>query len=146
MRTSILALAAFALLAGAVSISCSSSSKKVDDAQNSIREARQDLDAANKEFLADMENFRVEMVAKIDANDKRIAELKANMVNEKKTAQADYKKKIDDLEKRNRALKAKIDGYEGEGKENWENFKAEFNHDMDQFGQAFKDIGVRNTK
>jgi TolA-binding protein len=86
------------------------------------------------------------MVAKIDANDKRIAELKANMVNEKKTAQADYKKKIDDLEKRNRALKAKIDGYEGEGKENWENFKAEFNHDMDQFGQAFKDIGVRNTK
>ena len=146
MRKSILALAAFALLAGAVSTSCNSSSKQVDDAQNSVKEARQDLDAANKEYLVEIENFRIEMAARIDANDKRIAELKANISHEKKEVRADYKKRIDALEKKNRDLKKKMEVYNDNGRENWEIFKAEFNHDMDQLGQAFKDIGVRNTK
>ena len=146
MRKSILALAAFALMAGAMSTSCNSSSQKVDDAQNSVKEARQDLDAANKEYLAEIENFRVEMAARIDANDKRIAELKANLVHEKKEARADYKKRIDALEQKNRDLKKEMDEYKATGRENWEIFKTEFNHDMDQLGQAFKDIGVRNTK
>ena len=146
MRKSILALAAFTLLAGAVSTSCNSSSKQVDDAQNSVKEARQDLDAANKEYLAEIENFRIEMAARIDANDKRIAELKANISHERKEVRADYKNRIDALEKKNRDLKKKMEVYNDNGRENWEIFKAEFNHDMDQLGQAFKDVGVRNTK
>lgn len=146
MRKSILALAACTFLAGIILTSCNSSSKKVGEAQDAVIEARQDLDAARKEYLADIENFRKETASRIAANDRRIAELKANIAHEKSEARADYKKKIADLEQKNRDMKKALDEYKEEGKENWERFKAEFNHDMDELGQAFKDIGIRNTK
>ena len=33
-----------------------------------------------------------------------------------------------------------------ESKEDWEKFKVEFNHDMEELGNAFKDLTVKNTK
>ena len=39
-----------------------------------------------------------------------------------------------------------MDEYKADGKENWEKFKAEFNHDMDGLGSAFKDLTVKNVK
>ena len=39
-----------------------------------------------------------------------------------------------------------MDEYNQEGKENWEKFKTEFSHDMDELGKAFKDLTVKNTK
>lgn len=43
-------------------------------------------------------------------------------------------------------MKKKMDDYNMDGKENWEKFKTEFNHDMDELGQAFKDLTVNNVK
>jgi len=39
-----------------------------------------------------------------------------------------------------------MDDYKQDGKENWEKFKAEFNHDMDELGKAFKDLTINNIK
>ena len=36
--------------------------------------------------------------------------------------------------------------YKADGKENWEKFKAEFGHDMDELGNAFRDLTVKNVK
>ena len=33
-----------------------------------------------------------------------------------------------------------------DGKSDWQEFKREFNHDLEGIGSAFKDITVRNTK
>ena len=42
-------------------------------------------------------------------------------------------------------MKKKMDDYKAEGKEQWEAFKTEFSHDMDELGQAFKDLTVKNV-
>jgi len=43
-------------------------------------------------------------------------------------------------------MKLKMDNYKLEGKENWEKFKMEFSHDMDELGKAFSDLTVKNVK
>jgi hypothetical protein len=36
--------------------------------------------------------------------------------------------------------------YKAEGKDKWDKFKEEFNHDMQELDQAFNDFGVNNVK
>ncbi len=146
MKKSILALTVFAIIAGAILTSCNTPAEKVKDAQTNVTQANKDLDAANKEYLADIENYRNETADKITANDKSIVEFKARIEHEKKGAKAEYNKKITELEQKNSDLKKKLDDYKSDGKEKWETFKAEFSHDMDELGQAFKDLTVNNVK
>jgi len=56
-----------------------------------------------------------------------------------------YEKRIANLEEKNKNLQLKLDGYET-NQSDWESFKSEFKHDMDEFGQAFRDITVDNKK
>ena len=39
-----------------------------------------------------------------------------------------------------------MDDYKADGKDKWETFKAEFSHDMDELGHAFKGLTVKNVK
>jgi hypothetical protein len=59
---------------------------------------------------------------------------------------ADYDKKIDALEQKNKELKVKLSEYKDSGKNAWEQFKSEFSHDMDALGAALKDFTVDNKK
>lgn len=54
-------------------------------------------------------------------------------------------KKIADLEARNKTLQGRIDDYE-KYHSNWESFKREFNHDMEEIGKSIKDIANNNAK
>jgi len=60
-----------------------------------------------------------------------------------KTLDALRAKKIDALEQKNRDMRNRIAAYE-KSQSDWESFKREFNHDMDELGQAFKDLTVDN--
>lgn len=127
-------------------ISCSTSAEKVEAAQANVKEANKDLENANEEYLEDINSYRKETDAKIEANEKSIAEFKARIANEKKEAKEAYNKKIEKLEQKNSDMKKAMADYKAEGKENWASFKAEFNHDMEEFGAAFKDLTVKNVK
>jgi hypothetical protein len=146
MKKTILTLAACTFITCAIFTSCNTPAEKVEDAQNNVIQANKDLDNANKEYLADIENYRIETAKKIEANNQSINDLKAKMEHQKKAVKADYKKKIAELEQKNDEMKNKMDAYKEEGKEKWEIFKAEFSHDMDELGKAFKDLGVNNVK
>jgi peptidoglycan hydrolase CwlO-like protein len=146
MKKSILAMVAFTFISGAILTSCNSSAEKTENAEKNVTEANKELDKANEAYLADIDNCRRETTNKIAANDQRIAELKAGIENIKKDAKADYKKTIAELEQKNTDIKKKMDDYKADGKEKWEIFKTEFNHDMDELGKAFKDITVKNVK
>lgn len=146
MKKSILVIAASTFITGAILTSCNTSAEKVENAQNNVTEANKDLDKANKEYLADIENYKKETADKIAANDQSITEFNVRIENEKKEAKADYKKKIAELEQKNSDMKKKMDDYKAEGKEKWEIFKTEFSHDMDELGNAFKDLTVKNVK
>ncbi|MBK6283604.1 MAG: hypothetical protein IPF54_14015 [Draconibacterium sp.] len=47
------------------------------------------------------------------------------------------------LEQKNNILRAKIESYES-NQTDWESFKREFNHDMEELGMAFKDLTSDN--
>jgi exonuclease VII large subunit len=146
MKKAILTLAACTLISGAFLTSCNTPSQKVENAQENVAEANQDLAQANKEYLEDMANYRTETAARIAANDESIRQFNARVAQEKMEAKADYRKKIADLEQKNRDMKLRMDNYKEEGKDKWLIFKAEFSHDMDEMGKAFKDLTVKNVK
>jgi chromosome segregation ATPase len=87
--------------------------------------------------------FKTETELQIKANENRIAELRAKMKKSGKTFDEMYEKNINNLEQKNKDLKARLNGYET-NQSDWESFKREFNHDMDELGQALKDLTVDN--
>ncbi|WP_372793691.1 hypothetical protein [Lutibacter sp.] len=137
MKKSILILAAFTFITGAILTSCNTSAEKVDNAEKNVQQANEDLYNANQEYLADVEKYRKETEDKIATNNKSIMEFKARIALEKKDAQIAYAKEITVLEQKNSDLKKKIDTFKAESKEQWENFKVEFGKDMDELGTAF---------
>lgn len=144
MKKSILTLAAFAFITGAVITSCNTPAEKVGIAQDNVTAANDDLDKANAEYLVDIENYRKEAAAKIVANDKSIAEFNARIESKKEAAKTDYKKKVAELEQKNTDIKRRLDEYKAEGKDNWEIFKMEFSRDLEKLGKAFKDLAIKN--
>ncbi len=91
--------------------------------------------------------YRTEQEKKITANEKQIADLRAKKENVVKEDREKYEKKIDALEQKNNDLKSKIkSNYMSEGKDKWESFKREYNHDMDELGKSLKDLAKNNVK
>src|ERR1039458_9993945 len=111
MKKLVLGLAVSVFIGGTILTSCNTPSQKVENAENNVVQANNDLDKANQEYLADIEKCRKETAEKITSNDKNIAELKRKAENVKNDAKADYNKTIADLEQKNRDMKKKLDDY-----------------------------------
>ncbi len=146
MKNSILTMTAIALIASAVVTGCNTSAQKVENAEDNVAAAEQDLTKANQEYLADLQKYREEVAMKIATNNKSIAEFNARMDNQKAEAKADYKKRIDAIQQKNSDMKKRLDEFKAESKEQWENFKAEFSRDMEDLGIAFKNMTTSNNK
>ncbi len=148
---STLALAA-AFIVALFATGCQSSSQKADKAEDKVVNAKEDLmkaeaKAAELKLKAaeEWKIFKAEAETKIGDNDRSIADLRDKMKVSGKKMSAEYSKNIDALEAKSKALRTKIDTYNTDTSD-WEAFKREFNHDMDEFGQAFKDLTVNNKK
>ena len=89
--------------------------------------------------------FKNESEAKIDANQTRITELKAEMRKPGKKYDTRYARKIDNLEQRNLELRMRINTYNDE-QSDWNTFKNEFNHDLNEIGLAFTNLTVNSKK
>lgn len=146
MKKSIFAMATAILIMSVAFTSCNTSSQKVENAENNVIEANEDLDKANQEYLDEIESYRRETADKIAANNRSIEEFNARIENEKEQARAEYRKEIAALEQKNSDMKKKMDDYKAEGKDKWEKFKTEFSRDMDELGNAFRGLTVKNVK
>ena len=139
-----------AIAIGFVSISilgaCNSPSKKVENAQTNVNEANKELDEAYVAYLVEVDTYRKEATEKINANNKSIAEFNERIAKEKSAAKADYQKKIAELETKNSDLEKKLTDYKDDGKEYWEKFKTEFNHQMTDLGEAIKGLTIKDKK
>ncbi|MDY0199609.1 MAG: hypothetical protein RBR40_01335 [Tenuifilaceae bacterium] len=139
----ILGLVAFAtaltLLGGCKSANENNRAAKVDKAAENLIEARQN-------YIEEYEAFKPEANIKIEANEKAIAKLKEDGKNKSKANKAILDKKLAALELKNQELKDKIRDSKEDGNERWEAFKLEFKYDMDNLGQALKDLTTNNTK
>ncbi len=121
--------------------------KEVVEAKKDLKVAQNDLAQAKNDSIEDYKKFKMEAEIQINENNKKIAELKAKKSDATdKDARARYDKRVLALEQRNIELKKKLDGASTVKTSNWPSFKREFNHDMEEFGSAFKNIGVDNAK
>jgi hypothetical protein len=134
------------LAVGGALTSCDTKKENVEDAKENVADANQELQEAKKELNAEYPAFRLENEARITANEKQIADLKA-VVNQPGKLPLDElrKQRIIELKEKNIALRNKLYVYEKENSD-WETFKREFNSDMDGLNQAFKDLSKDNKK
>jgi outer membrane murein-binding lipoprotein Lpp len=152
MKKTLYSLAIIAVLVAGISLSgCQTRLQTSEEiaAQAKIDSAKQDLLAAQETATAeDWEAFKTESEVKIRINELSIADLKDRMYESGKKDDVLYAENINKLEKQNESLKARIKNHDNaeNRKEKWETFKSEFNHDMDELGQALKDLTVKNTK
>lgn len=144
MKKLIFTITTSILLTGAIFTSCNTAAEKVDKAEDKSIKADEDFNSAKDEYLADIENFKKETAAKIEANNQMIADFKVKIATSKKDAQVYYQEQIAILEQKNIEMKVKLDAYQESGKDNWETFKTEFNKDMNALGEAFKNFTVKN--
>lgn len=154
MKKSILILAATTLMAGTIFTGCESPGQKEDAAQAKVEDAKQDLKTAQDEaqeaalnaaIAEEWKTFKRESEVKITDNETRIAELKVKIKKPGNTFDDQYKKKIETLEQKNKDLRTSMDNYV-QTDSDWESFKREFNHDMDELGKALTDLTVDNKK
>lgn len=120
--------------------------KKAKEARKDAAEAQKDLKEARTDSAADYQSFKKDAEQKISDNKKKIAVLKAKKASDNKETNEKYNKKVAALEVKNTELKDKIDRCNETKTSMWTAFKKEFNHDMEELGKAFKDIGVDNEK
>lgn len=147
MRKTIFTLAIAVFAATTTVMSCKSPTKEEKEAQENVNEAKEELAEAKSEATeAEWEAFKHSGDSIIDKNNERIAELRREMKKTGKTIDAHYQESVDALEQKNKDLKVKMEGYKNDANSDWQSFKREFNHDMDELGQAFKDLTVNNKK
>ncbi len=123
-------------------VSCSSPSQKVENAKADLKDAKQE----QQDSIADYESFKQQSEERIAQNEKIIADFKASRIANKQAIKASEQRMIDELEQRNINMRKKIVEYKENGKDKWEDFKAEFGHDMDELGEAIKGLTVNNEK
>ena len=144
---------AIALIAvGTGIISCKSSSEKVEDAKEGVKDANKNLNSVIKDSLTEVQKtanvaewkiFRNESQVKIKNNEIRINALKSSIKAKKFNDNSEARESIDSLEIRNKELVARMDNY-NRGKSDWETFKLEFNRDLDGLGESLRKFTVKN--
>lgn len=148
MKKFIYLFSAITLITGTSLVSCNNSTEDGttdNDAKKDtvIIEEKNDVVTVKVATSEEWAAFKTDAEAKIEANEKRIAEIKVNMKKPGKLFDKMRAERIEALEQRNRDLRLKITAYET-NKTDWDKFKEEFNHDMDELGKAIGDIFTDN--
>jgi len=152
MKKTLFTLAITTFIAGTFLTGCQNTSKKEETAQENVEDARENLDDA-KEELSDARKvatedewnaFKASTNATITENEMKIAEMKASMKKTEKSIEDEYAEKIEILEQKNNDIKVKIETYKNDTSSDWESFKLEYNRDMDELGQAMKNLTIDN--
>ena len=134
MKNKITTFAIIGCMAGLFLAGCDKTSEqKVEGAKQEIKEAKAD-------YAAEWQKFKTESEAQIKINDDKIDELKAKMDKAGTKAKAKYKKTVVELKEKNHALKEKLEDYKDEGETKWQEFKTNFNHDLDAVGTTISDL------
>jgi hypothetical protein len=141
------------ILVSALLIGCNTSAdKKEEQAKEEVTEAKDNLKEVQAENLdqakktANAEEwaaFKKESEYSIKLNEERITELRHKMKKSGKTLDEIYLERVQTLERKNVDLKNRIDTY-NKNQSNWEEFKREYKHDMDELAKALKDFTINN--
>jgi peptidoglycan hydrolase CwlO-like protein len=146
MRKTLKTLGLAFLVTGGLLTSCNSSSeKKSEQNSDTMEQAEQAMEDAKRGIQEEWEKFRSESESWVKKNEDRISEMREKGKSDK-TFKEKYKEAVDDLEKKNESLKARLNDARTDTRENWQEFKREWDHDMESLQEAFNDLGKNNAK
>jgi hypothetical protein len=140
----------FALLAGSVLIagvlltSCNQQQKKTDDMQSSADTIKPMVDTA--QIAADWEKFKADANEEIRQSKDSIESFKTRIAKADRKMKARYEARVAELDRKNAELEARLQDFKERGKEKWDQFKIDFNRDMDKLKQEIKDSTALNSK
>ena len=137
-----MALAGIVILGIAGCNSPKQKAEKLENAEENVIEAQQELNEAVIDSTNEYDRFKAESEAKLIANDVKIAALKDQLKTDKKEIRTKYEKQLTELEQKNAKLKSNIAEYKETDKSNWEKFKESFNEDLDALGKAISGIAT----
>ncbi|MDZ7622838.1 MAG: hypothetical protein U5J96_00095 [Ignavibacteriaceae bacterium] len=137
MRNKYFILAIFLLIAGSVFTGCQNNQ---DTAKEEVKKANQDMLDAQTQFEKEWQQFKSDAELKIDANQKQIDDIKAAMQTTTAKFKTKYENQLLTLEQNNIELKKKLNNYKYAGKDNWEDFKRDFNREVDTVVVALNEI------
>lgn len=137
-----MALAGIVILGIAGCNSPKQKAEKLENAEENVIEAQQELNEAVIDSTNEYDRFKAESEAKLIANDVKIAALKDQLKTDKKEIRTKYEKQLTELEQKNAKLKSNIGEYKETDKSNWEKFKVSFNEDLDALGKAISGMAT----
>lgn len=137
-----MALAGIVILGIAGCNSPKQKAEKLENAEENVIEAQQELNEAVIDSTNEYDRFKAESEAKLIANDVKIAALKDQLKTDKKEIRTKYEKQLTELEQKNAKLKSNIAEYKETDKSNWEKFKVSFNEDLDALGKAISGMAT----
>jgi hypothetical protein len=127
-------------IAGTALTSCQPSEKKLEKDQENIQDAQQ-------KFAQDWAKYKQDQDEKIRENEVEINNYRDKIRDAKESERVTLEKRTNDLDEKNKALRARINDYDKDRRQDkWEEFKREFDHDMDELGNSLRDIGKNNVK
>src|SRR5688500_16292465 len=94
---------------------------------------------------SDIRNFKTHTYNVLAANESMITHCRCRLEAERKEGNPYFKKKIAELENKNRELRKKIMEFSTNEKKEWERFKEDFSAELADLGQSHRELRVRNT-
>ncbi len=119
--------------------SCSTKEQKTENVQEKVLGVKDDLSQLRKDYVAESEKLIKENKILIDG-------LKTKISDSNKKMKEEFLERLQRLDQKNIELQAKLVDYKEEGQEKWDEFKQEFNHDMEILGKGLKDLTLDNKK
>jgi hypothetical protein len=129
---------------------CSEKGDKTHDGDNhgastsNMNDAAVETDAAVDDAAADWrterDEYRAEANRRIERNDEELERMRVELKSKKAEARRDYEEEIAELDSRNERMKARIAENKDDSREGWNNFKREFDHDMEDLGNSISNV------
>jgi hypothetical protein len=135
MKKIILPIVLALFATGMAFTSCESSAQKIENAEQDVTDAQAKLLKARQDSAADYEKLKLEWATRAANNDRAIADYKAKIASEDKIKREKDEAHLAELQKRNDAMKADVNGYKPGEKDDWAAFKKGFNKMTDEYDE-----------
>ena len=144
MKNRILVLVMFFASVFVVFPSCTKTKleKRREKSNNNLIEPK----TKEEKLLYDIKNFKKETAATIKEHEESVEEFEYDVAMEGAWVKNDYGKRIKELKERNSAMKERIENYNTESRQQWQQFKLAFTQDMNHLGRTFEDFSKESVK
>ena len=149
MKANILIISILTSLAAMTFAGCNFS---IDQKEQTLEKAKDNLETATADLelarsdSAEFANYKIESELKLRENELLIAEMKDKMKSERRESLTKYEKQLDSLDIQNSKLWNNMHLYRSENRAKWEQFKQNFNKEMDELGKKISQMAEKNMK